>query len=395
MASQRLRLVALWCVASALLVAVIYPAGGWALRGQLEEAVRRHLLLTLDESYFSSAQNRVDDRAALARIGGAINRDLQGIVQDRIFAPHRDCAVELQRIDGVAIDARPLPWQLAFSLPRNQIERPVQLGVACAVNPLPGAAAALLLGALFVLIAARVPPPLGRAQRRWIGQLTAQGYSAARAFELVSACGAAQLDLNPAQQRCLERLHDPARGNFERALAIAADARVAVLDATGLDWLALGLQRQPGDLTAALQLAAAPDTVDIDLRAMTLHLHSLPVPMGGTPFFYYAWYAMQRRDGDGWVTNPASNRPDRAVGGELAALMERYDGHARAINDLRQAGLKARTLDQNRSKIKEDIVAVLGETLAEAFLFEASRHPDGSHTRYRLRVEGPLITLRS
>jgi hypothetical protein len=31
-----------------------------------------------------------------------------------------------------------------------------------------------------------------------------------------------------------------------------------------------------------------------------------------------------------------------------------------------------RTLDQNRSKIKEEIVAALGEPLAEAYLFEAT-----------------------
>jgi len=104
---------------------------------------------------------------------------------------------------------------------------------------------------------------------------------------------------------------------------------------------------------------------------------------------------MHRMSGDCWVTNPASNRPDPVLARELVELMSRYDGHAKAINDLERTGLKARTLDQNRSKIKDDISAVLGEKLATAYLFEASRHPDGIHMRYRLQVEPQQIRIVS
>ena len=111
--------------------------------------------------------------------------------------------------------------------------------------------------------------------------------------------------------------------------------------------------------------------------------------------FYYAWYAMHRVSGDGWITNPASNRPDTVLARELVELMSRYDGHAKAINDLERTGLKARTLDQNRSKIKDEIVAALGEKLARAYLFEASKHPDGIHMRYRLHVDSRHIRIIS
>ena len=73
--------------------------------------------------------------------------------------------------------------------------------------------------------------------------------------------------------------------------------------------------------------------------------------------------------------------------------MSRHDGHARAINDLQQAGLKARTLDQNRSKIKEDLVEALGESLASRYLFEASKHPDGVRMRYRLALSAANIRV--
>ncbi len=120
---------------------------------------------------------------------------------------------------------------------------------------------------------------------------------------------------------------------------------------------------------------------------MKLSIRGLNVPISGTPLFYYAWYAMSRLSGDGWITNPASNRPDPVLGRQLVDLMSRFDGHAKAINDLERTGLKARTLDQNRSKIKDDMVAALGEKLARAYLFEASKHPDGIHMRYRLHVD--------
>ena len=78
---------------------------------------------------------------------------------------------------------------------------------------------------------------------------------------------------------------------------------------------------------------------------------------------------------------------------EIAALMSAHGGHGRAINDLEQTGLKARTLDQNRNKIKDEIVAVLGEELATKYLFEADRHEDGIHQRYRLRLDAALIDV--
>ena len=122
-------------------------------------------------------------------------------------------------------------------------------------------------------------------------------------------------------------------------------------------------------------------------------MRGLPVPLTGTPLFYYAWYARQRQAGEGWVTNPASNRPDLAVGAQIAALMSAHGGHGRAINDLQQAGLKARTLDQNRNKIKDELVAVLGEALATKYLFEVDRHEDGIHQRYRLRLDSDRIEV--
>jgi hypothetical protein len=176
------------------------------------------------------------------------------------------------------------------------------------------------------------------------------------------------------------------------ALSLVTDARVAALSVEQAHWLLLGL-RCTGTLEEALKIATAENTPEIDLTRMQLLLRGIPVPVSGTPLFYYAWYAFARLRDDGWITNPASNRPDMTAGEQLAALMLRHHGHARAINDLEQSGLKARTLDQNRSKIKDDIVAVLGDVCAEPFLFDVSKHADGVRLRYRLLAEPALIHI--
>lgn len=391
-------LCAAWLLLCALLAVFLFAASRSALERAVAEQVRQHLSLTLDEALFATTQNRGNDAEGLQRVGQQLNAELRNLVATRWYSPLRACSARLDRIDNVtlegdALSARPGASALRFSLLRNAMEREVVLGLACARNPWVPVGIGALLGLLFAAIALALPPPLSRAHRQWINYLLERGYRGAEAFDLVRGYDASRLNLNAAQAAALEQLHDTEQRNFATALAVVIDPRVAALEAAAVDWLVLGLRRAGGGLDAALALAAAEDTVVIDLPAMALAIRGLPVPTSSTPLFYYAWYARSRLDGEGWITNPASNRPDKAAGAELIALMTRYDGHARAINDLEQAGLKARTLDQNRSKIKDDIVAVLGEALAEAYLFEASKHPDGLHTRYRLRLQGRQIRI--
>lgn len=396
--SHRSRLVMLWLLGSALLVTLLYHGAQANLRAALTETLRSHLLLALDESHFSSAQNRVNDNAALQRIGRDINRALLGVVRPDPWSLCRDCRVELRSIDGVTVAAAQHgsspPVRMRFGLPRNQVEREVELALGCSLNWLAALLVASLLGALFLAIARVLPPPLSRRHRRWINRLLGEGYSGQRAFELVSGFDAAQLRLNRAQRRCLALLHEPEAGNFEGAMAVASDARVAALSPADVDWLVLGLARAPQDLDAALQLATArgPEVV-VDLPRATLAIRGLPLEVGATPFFYYAWYALARLEGEGWVANPAANRPHREAGQALAQLMSRYGGHGRAINDLEENGLRARTLDQNRSKLKDDLVAALGEELAAPYLFESSRDGEGGQTRYRLRVAAAQLRV--
>ena len=388
-----LRLALIWLLLSILLAVFMFAASQSVLEDAVQAKVRQHVLLTLDEAHFSSAQGGGNDLEALQRIGQQMSTALQDLVVNRWYAPQQECVVRLRRIDDVTINDETMQKDISFSLPRNQIEREIVVGLSCSPGWQGAGAISALLGILFLVISLLVPPPLSKAHRHWINYLLERGYSGMEAFAMVHQYEAVALTLNTTQLVCLEQMHDSERRNFAEVLKVVTGDRVAALGETGIDWFLLGLRGDPDRLSDALELAAAMDYVEINLHEMTLSVRGLRVPIGGTPLFYYAWYAMRRQDGDGWITNPASNRPDRAAGQELIRLMTRYDGHARAINDLERAGLKARTLDQNRSKIKDDIVAVLGEQLADAYLFEASKHPDGIHTRYRLRVHGHQIRI--
>lgn len=193
----------------------------------------------------------------------------------------------------------------------------------------------------------------------------------------------------------LEQLHDVETQNFAGVFTLVTDARVSRLNEDQLAWLQLGLTHYGlDDLQKALALATREDLVEIDLDTWEVRVRGLPVALGKTPLFYYAWYCRERLAGEGWVANPASNRPNKEEGLRLAEFMWQHGGHSKAISDLEQSGLKAKTLDQNRSKIKDDMAAALGEQLAARYLFDAEKHPDGLRTRYRISLPATRIRLR-
>jgi hypothetical protein len=63
------------------------------------------------------------------------------------------------------------------------------------------------------------------------------------------------------------------------------------------------------------------------------------------------------------------------------------------MHDLEDHGLKAKTLDQNRSKIKEGITAVLGQELAARYLFELRKRATSNRTSYRLKLDAGRICI--
>lgn len=389
---HRLLLALLWLVLSAVLSLVLSELARRQVGEAVQEHLRYHLLLSLDESLFSNAENRINDQGAIHYVGEQINVALQNIIVSRWYAPLSECRVQIRALDNVQVGKGLTDQQLIFSLPRNQIDREVVAGVACDNNWRLALLAAGLLAGVFALIQHLIPPPLTAAHRRWINYLVGHGYSNQDTFDIIQAFDPSSLTLSATQVELLEQLHDSEAQNFGRVLRLVTDSRVGHLDKSQVEWLLLGLKSHGLDgMENAMALATSEDVLEINLEEGQIRVHGLSVALGKTPLFYYAWYCRQRLAGDGWLSNPASNRPDKEAGQRLAEFMWQYGGHGKAISDLEQFGLKAKTLDQNRSKIKDEMAAALGEQLAARYLFDAEKHPDGVRMRYRIRVSTDQI----
>ncbi|NIB42366.1 hypothetical protein HBA55_22355 [Pseudomaricurvus alkylphenolicus] len=145
----------------------------------------------------------------------------------------------------------------------------------------------------------------------------------------------------------------------------------------------------------ARSICADKDNLCFDVESGTAVVHGIPIELPKTPLLYLVWYATLRVENtnEGWFLNPQTNRPDHDTSAELLALMKRHGGHNKAINELENNGLKAKTLDQNRNKIKDVLVQSLGDALAEPYLFDMQRDSASGRFRYRLRLSPEQIHL--
>lgn len=379
-----------WLFGSALLTVFLFTYGYQLLGRSLGNAVTQSLRHSLEEQPFADDNSRADSIEEIQRAGERVNQALRDALLLRWYAPYKTCRVAVVRIGDVGGMSAGIDdtWQVTSLSARG---REVRLALKCQPNWLLPTIASLVLGLIFFCLYRWLPPPLSAAHRQWINYLLQQGYQEDQATIISQRYGSRQLSFNTAQCTCFTRLTHVAGLDCAAALDIASDPRVGALEENDLDWLVLAAH---DGLERGLELASAEDIVVIDLEQPSLTIRGLSVPMTKTPLFYYALYADKRLSDDGWLGNPASNRPDREVGRELADLMERFGGHARAIRELEAHGLRARTLDQNRSKIREEIKATLGETLASRYLFESDRQGPAGRARYRLRCSPAAIRLQ-
>ncbi len=151
------------------------------------------------------------------------------------------------------------------------------------------------------------------------------------------------------------------------------------------------------DLLIQLQLASQPDSICFSLEneKLKISVNNIEIPVSITPAIYWLWYAQKKvnQQKDGWIVNPPANRPCLQQASELIELMEKFGGHGRAISELRLHGLRAKTLDQNRNKIKEALQTVLGERGGDNLGFESVRNNDSQQYLYRLKISPNQINI--
>ena len=382
---------------AALVVVLLWQTLQGQLVSQLKEALSFHLVDAVDEKLFSDGSGRATHVDAIQMIGQRINEQRASFIQTGPLALQRQCRVVLTSIDGVNVAGNPAPGAYSRTLfipfVRNHLERTAVVELSCEPNYPLFYVLVLLLVVLFALIYLAGFRPLGAHQYRWLGDLLDYGYRPVVVRRLVAEFNDETLAFTQRQQRCFDSLHDPDTRNARAALRAAGNPVLRQLDDLGESWFRIGLRLYGNDFDRALALALAPDGMTINLRDATCSIRGIDIPVSKTPLFYLVWYARARGEGDGWITNPASNRPDKEQGKQLAAFMWRYKGHAKAIGDLEETGLKAKTLDQNRSKIKDEVGLVLGEELAAHYLFETDKKGATGRSRYRLVLPPEQITI--
>lgn len=145
-------------------------------------------------------------------------------------------------------------------------------------------------------------------------------------------------------------------------------------------------------IDSAVRVALHPPTLVFHLDSFSVILHGLTLQLPKTPLFYYFWYAQRKVNGLGAYVNPSQHKPDFAEGILLANIMAQYHGHQKAIKDIEEEGLKGKTLDQNRNKIKVELQSVLGH-LADDYLFSSCRDTKTARYQYALALDAKWISL--
>ncbi|MGF1700483.1 hypothetical protein L4D09_09240 [Photobacterium makurazakiensis] len=345
-----------------LSVILYFTLSHWFLQASLRDQYLAAYQQPLIE-HVSSAQRDTGDTGLTPDLVITIARQIE---QDLTFNPNplfvTQCRTTVLSLLNQPTNEAQQPWWY-ITPTRTAIK---QIGLVANIDCKPQVKIwlpiAMLIAALQTLLICRLPRPLTTRQHQAQTFLTQSGIVPTQAISLIRQYPRIFAQLTQDQLACfLQSLpHMP----VEQALAIAQHESDMFFSTT-------------------------------NNHTLVVKLHGVTIEMAKTPLIYYYWYAQKRvtNEHEGWFTNPAANRPDQVSAESLITLMEQFGGHARAISDLKENGLKAKSLDQNRSKIKEAILAVLPPSLAETYLFEKDNSDSQLRARYRIKLDINKITL--
>ena len=357
---------------------------GSALEGQLRDALPNKIIEAgINETFQDDLNNYLVKR---------LNHDFSQLHLSSAFSAVNQCRAEVLRIHGKEYSATFTPAKtLNLHWPINDHIQELKLGFDCQWQWPKLIASQFSLCLLAVLMWAAIAPPLSPRRRQIVRALREQGISQRRAAHLSRGADRYTLKQQQALTRFLAGKYPHPDHYFEYLNAGGfSDA-----SPNTLAWLEFAMRLAPADIADAIAIAHAPAELILCPASNTVIIHGYAIKMSSTPFMYYLWYAERRIQSpdDGWFINPPSNRADRSADQEIIALMQRNGGHAKAIKDLTDKGLRAKTLDQNRSKIKDELSQILGEELVTPFLFEAARDRQTARSQYRLALAASAITI--
>ena len=385
-----------WCLLTTLLGALAWWHAGSSFRSHLSVALQQRL----PERLQLALQNRLAHGGPQSWVVEQLERDLSSLAASGKLPLLKSCRARVVQLlnEGTSPAAGWGEVSVHWQFGDGDIHEQTRLSVDCGINlPLlvgsQGLLALLLMAGMVLL-----PRPLSGRARVQVQSLmdSGVGYHMARRMQLRIA------QFNPLQHQLFNFFCQTAPLPVEVLVHRLSQADFAVLTSDQLAWFYRALapgnipdQVQPWEnaINAALAAATGSDRLAFDCREYRISIHGISIALSKTPFFYYLWYAQLRVHGEGWLLNPPVNRPDREAAESLIALMQAHGGHAKSINDLRDNGLRAKTLDQNRNKIRDELVSALGEDLAKPYLFESERDLKSGRYRYRLAVDASNLDL--
>lgn len=330
--------------------------------------LQKDLAMQLPDRLSEALRYSIADNDVFAYVDGQLRADLSSVHFDGLLPVLRQCRAELIRLSQHTEQAGSsnLTTHIIFvDWNRGSEADRAEFLLACELNLPVLISANMLMAFLLMSCWWLLPSPLNAREQKMMAALTGNGIAAVYVRQI------------------LQRLDGQDPG------ALADDP-----------WFLLAMRRYSRaelSLDAALSIATSPPVIAFHHATQLVLIHGLSISLPKTPYFYYAWYALRRSqcDQDGWILNPAADRPDRAAASELITLMEHFGGHQKAINDLKENGLRSKILDQNRNKIKDELTAVLGEELAAGYLFETERDMRSGRHRYRLCCSPGSICINS
>lgn len=315
------------------------------------------------------------DEATVTTIAERVNEDLQSLTLQSWLGTLSDCELQLRSIENTEILSNRAEHGFEQHLQiTQQTGQQGSLSAAftlhCLVAPGPITSMSLIFAAMITSLIAFMPRAYSPQQRQLLNVL--------------NHAGLAWQDT----QTILQQLQ--------------------ASDTASQQWYDSLIKRiQSGSLTVDQLLASvnASDDIHFHHDRQSVTIKGIEVALSRTPYFYYALYAYQRFDDaqrnfsacddNGWILNPASGRANPEHSRLLLTLMKAHGGHQKAIKELEAHGVRAKTMDQNRNKVKEELSKVLGESAVEGYLFETKRDPRTGRNYYRLKTSATKIKLPS
>ncbi len=364
------------------------------------QQIVNELQATLPDQLAYATPSWDGDFHSWANVARQIDNDLRHLTGTPNQGVIKSCSAHVLRFENEVLDPAPTAGRhFTIKWARGSTDYHLEMVLNCRTN-----IGYVITVNSFIALAASwlllwLPRPLPPRLQNYRTKFRQTGIPNTKAHRLCRQLEGA----SPSQLAILDQLlsvgHDSDQTLIQTVIAQALHPKAAQLSEDQQRWFNCALAKDGNDFERALDIATQEDCLRFFPSESRLEVHGMSVPMAATPFVYYLWYALQRlQDSDaengGWFINPPSDRADRKHSDELLQLMRTNKGHAKAIRDLEEKGLRAKVLDQNRSKVKDQLIDHLGESLSASYLFEFERDPKTARFRYRLLTPPPKIRIK-